>query len=54
VSPRAGKPTPGCRVVPGYSGSNLSHDIYRNSVISDLRDPNGRSMVCVRNKSPAG
>jgi hypothetical protein len=54
VSPRAGKPTLGCRVVPGYFGSNLSRYVYQNSVIGDLSDPDGGSVVCVRNKSPAG
>jgi hypothetical protein len=54
VSPRVGKLTPGCREVPGYCGSSLSRDVYQNSVIGDLSDPDGGSMVCVRNKSPAG
>jgi hypothetical protein len=27
---------PNSRAVPGYCGSSLSHDVYRNCVISDL------------------
>jgi hypothetical protein len=30
------KVRPGCRVVPGYYGSSLSHDVYLDSVIGDL------------------
>jgi hypothetical protein len=40
--------------VPRYCGSSLSRDVYRNIVIGDLSDPDGGSIVCVRNKSPAG
>jgi hypothetical protein len=37
VSPRAGWVLiPSSRVVPGYCGFNLSHDVYRNRVIGDL------------------
>jgi hypothetical protein len=28
--------TPSSRVVPGYCGSSLSHDVYLDSVIGDL------------------
>jgi hypothetical protein len=30
------KVRPGCRTVPGYCGSSLSHDVYLDSVIGDL------------------
>jgi hypothetical protein len=30
------KVRPGCRAVPGYCGSSLSHNIYRDSVLGDL------------------
>jgi hypothetical protein len=30
------KVRPGCRAVPGYHGSNLSHDVYLDIVIGDL------------------
>jgi hypothetical protein len=30
------KVRPGCQAVPGYCGSNLSRDVYLDSVIGDL------------------
>jgi hypothetical protein len=43
VSPRASKPTPGYQAVPGYCGSSLCRDVYQNSVIGDLSDPDGEA-----------
>jgi hypothetical protein len=48
------KVRPNSRVVPGYCGPILSRDVYRNRVIGDLSDPNGGSVVYMRNKSLAG
>ena len=44
---------PGSRTAPGYCDACLSRG-YLESVIGDLSEPNGGSVVCVRNKSPAG
>ena len=44
---------PGSQAVAGYYGSRLSCG-YLNSVLGDLSYPGRGSMVCVRNKSPAG
>jgi hypothetical protein len=44
----------GSWAVPRYCDPSLSRDVYQNHVIGDLSDPDGESVVCVRNKSPAG
>ena len=44
---------PSSRAVPGYCSSRLSHG-YLKVVIGNLGYPGRGSMVCVRNKSPAG